>query len=138
MSSLLFWQQVGRAATGDGRRATGDGRHGNATRVVPLPNVWLGASVENQDWADIRIPTLLDKPTGVRCLSCEPPVGPVDLGEYLRCGDDGLGHTCRGCTVDYVVARGESRPATRPIHSQWVWTSRDQCCAAGVASLHKQ
>src|SRR5664280_1038564 len=26
----------------------------------PLPNVWLGVSVENQKWADIRIPALLD------------------------------------------------------------------------------
>lgn len=45
----------------------------------PLPNVWLGTSVENQRWADERIPLLLRTPAAVRFLSCEPLLGPVDL-----------------------------------------------------------
>jgi protein gp37 len=45
----------------------------------PLPNVWLGVSVENQDAADERIPLLLQTPAAVRFLSCEPLLGPVDL-----------------------------------------------------------
>jgi len=28
----------------------------------PLSNLWLGVSAENQTWADIRIPVLLDTP----------------------------------------------------------------------------
>jgi protein gp37 len=44
----------------------------------PLPNVWLGVSVENQDAADERIPELLRTPAAVRFLSCEPLLGPVD------------------------------------------------------------
>jgi protein gp37 len=32
----------------------------------PLPNVWLGVSAENQQWADIRIPALLDTQAAVR------------------------------------------------------------------------
>jgi protein gp37 len=42
----------------------------------PLPNVWLGVSVESQQWADIRIPALLDTPAAVRWLSMEPLLGP--------------------------------------------------------------
>lgn len=45
----------------------------------PLPNVWLGVSVENQQWADTRIPALLETPAAVRFLSMEPLLGPVDL-----------------------------------------------------------
>ena len=46
----------------------------------PLPNVWLGVSIENQEAADERIPMLLQTPAAVRFLSCEPLLGPVDLG----------------------------------------------------------
>ena len=46
---------------------------------LPLPNVWLGVSVENQQAADERIPLLLDTPAAVRFVSCEPLLGPVDL-----------------------------------------------------------
>lgn len=45
-----------------------------------LPNVWLGVSVEDQQRADERIPLLLQAPAAVRFLSCEPLLGPVDLG----------------------------------------------------------
>lgn len=48
-------------------------------RPWPLPNVWIGVSVESQKWADIRIPALLDTPAAVRFLSCEPLLGPLDL-----------------------------------------------------------
>lgn len=45
----------------------------------PLPNVWLGCSVENQEQADKRIPALLATPAAVRFLSCEPLLGPIRL-----------------------------------------------------------
>ena len=45
----------------------------------PLPNVWLGVSVEDQQRADERIPDLLNTPAAVRWLSCEPLLGIVDL-----------------------------------------------------------
>lgn len=50
----------------------------------PLPNVWLGVSVENQHWADIRIPILAQIPAAVRFVSCEPILGPVDLKPWLN------------------------------------------------------
>ncbi len=46
----------------------------------PLPNVWLGTSVEDQAAADERIPHLLKCPAAVRFLSVEPMLGPVDIG----------------------------------------------------------
>lgn len=49
----------------------------------PLPNVWLGVSVEDQKTADERIPILLDTPAAVRFVSAEPLIGPVKLHEYL-------------------------------------------------------
>lgn len=54
--------------------------------MFPLPNVWLGVSVENQQWADIRIPALLDTPAAVRFLSCEPLLGGVDLADWMPPG----------------------------------------------------
>lgn len=46
----------------------------------PLLNVWLGVSCEDQAAADERIPLLLETPAAVRFVSCEPLLGPVDLG----------------------------------------------------------
>ena len=43
----------------------------------PLPNVWLGVSVEDQERADERIPILLDTPAAVRFVSAEPLLSPV-------------------------------------------------------------
>lgn len=48
-------------------------------RNWPLRNVWLGVSVENQRYADERIPLLLQTPAAVRFISAEPLLGPVDL-----------------------------------------------------------
>jgi protein gp37 len=45
----------------------------------PLPNVWLGTSIEDQATADDRIPHLLATPAAVRFLSAEPLLGQVDL-----------------------------------------------------------
>ena len=45
----------------------------------PLPNVWLGVSVEDQVTADERIPLLLQTPAAVRFVSYEPALGPVDF-----------------------------------------------------------
>ena len=45
----------------------------------PLPNVWLGTSIEDQATADARIPHLLATPAAVRFVSAEPLLGPVNL-----------------------------------------------------------
>ncbi|WP_106978364.1 DUF5131 family protein, partial [Streptomyces capuensis] len=130
----------------------------------PLPNVWLGVSVENQHWADLRIPALIDTPAAVRFLSCEPLLGPVDLAgpivpgrgrpklTYWLTGRPTPGPeriTSTGLTmhspaivtgprIDWVITGGESGHGARPAHPDWFRTIRDQCTAAGVAYLHKQ
>ena len=79
--------------------------------ATPLPNVWLGVSVENQRMADERIPLLLETPAAVRFLSVEPLLGPVDL--RLMSVEDGRGiigrqGTPRAAQLDWVIAGGES------------------------------
>lgn len=98
----------------------------------PLPNVWLGVSVESQQWADIRIPALLETPAAVRWLSCEPLLGPVELkAHWLR-------PTFPGPAVDWVVAGGESGPGARPMQPDWARSLRDQCAAERVPYFFKQ
>lgn len=97
----------------------------------PLPNVWLGTSIEDQATADARIPHLLATPAAVRFVSAEPLLGPVDLGGYLPDLDCGDG-------LDLVIVGGESGPGARPMHPDWPRALRDQCVAAGVAFFFKQ
>ncbi len=116
-------------------------------------NVWLGATVVNQDEADRDIPKLLAVPARKRFLSIEPMLGSVDLG--LQCdnwSDDivmdpetGAYECCKACDytgvgndIDWVIAGGESGPHARPMHPDWARGLRDQCEAAGVPFLFKQ
>jgi protein gp37 len=114
--------------------------------ICPLPNVWVGTTVEDQTRADQRIPKLLEIPARVRFLSCEPLLGPVDL--FAACFNDDdpeeekiqFGRNHRGLRfgVDWVIAGGESGPGARPMHPEWARSLRDQCQAAGVPFLFKQ
>ncbi|AVI03695.1 hypothetical protein SEA_CONFIDENCE_65 [Gordonia phage Confidence] len=97
----------------------------------PLPNVWLGVSTENQQWADIRIPALLDTPAAVRFISAEPILGAIDLtGDLVTAGGSEQ--------IDWCIVGGESGHGARPMHPAWARSLRDQCVAAGVPFLFKQ
>ncbi len=120
----------------------------------PLPNVWLGVSVETQHWANLRIPALLDTPAAIRWISAEPLLGPVDLTRLTasskqqpdmvydalnqRYGVPGRWQANTSARLDWVVAGGESGPKARPPHPDWFRTLRDQSAAAGVPYLFKQ
>lgn len=54
---------------------------------LPLPNVWLGVSVEDQARADERIPHLLSTPAALRWISAEPLLGPLNLASIDVNGD---------------------------------------------------
>lgn len=120
-------------------------------------NLWLGTSIENQEYANKRIPELLKcrDLSPVLFLSCEPLLGPVDLrslrigaefdktglpwfdaldGTSFNCDDIGKGYP----SVDWVIAGGESGPNARPMHPDWARSLRDQCEAAGTAYFFKQ
>ena len=51
---------------------------------LPLSNIWLGVSVEDQERADERIPPLLETPAAVRFISAEPMLGPIDLLPWIN------------------------------------------------------
>ncbi len=110
------------------------------TPPYPLPNVWLGVSVEDQKRADLRIPALLNTPAAVRFLSCEPLLGPVELRpagsapSLLRGGEMASWRRA----IDWVIAGGESGPGARPMHPNWARQLRDQCQTACVPFFFKQ
>ena len=105
--------------------------------------VWLLTTAENQEEANRRIPALVQScahraRAAVYGVSCEPLLGPIDLGEWL----DPLSGTdpFRGDEVllDWVIVGGESGKHARPPHPDWVRCLRDQCAAAGVPYHFKQ
>jgi len=96
-------------------------------RAWPLPNVWIGASVEDQQRADERIPHLLRIPAAVRFVSHEPALGPVDFG----------GAIVRR-SINWLIVGGESGPNARPFDVAWAHSAVEQCRAAGVPCFVKQ
>jgi protein gp37 len=112
-------------------------RFGELPGAWPLPNVWLGVSVENQQTADDRIPKLLETPAAVRWLSVEPLLGAVDLYRHLEIRMHDLNGPDE-TNIHWVVVGGESGKAARPMHPDWARSLRDQCVAAGVPFFFKQ
>ncbi len=93
---------------------------------LPWPNnIWIGVSVENQRWADRRIPSLIQVPAAVKFLSAEPLLKPLTLDDYLK-------------DIDWVIVGGESGPKARPIKADWVRSIRDQCRQQEVPFFFKQ
>lgn len=128
---------------------------------APWPNVWLGVTAENQQWADRRIPVLLRTPAVKRFVSYEPALGPVsfDLPSCPNGCQEQLGRdtvlwaddveSCRHCgeelglagwlgSIDWVIAGAESGPGRRPMDEQWIRDVRDECAHAGTAFFYKQ
>ncbi|AHE51743.1 phage Gp37/Gp68 family protein [Sphingomonas sanxanigenens] len=90
----------------------------------PLPNVWLGTSVEDQQRADERREAFRDTPAAVRFVSYEPALGPVDWAGWEF--------------VQQIIGGGESGPRARPNHPDWQRATRDFCAANGIAYFFKQ
>lgn len=159
---LLLTKRIGNVVPmlKDIRRAAGGTF---AFDLWPRPNVWLGATVVNQEEADRDIPKLLAVPALVRFLSIEPMLGPIDLTSIGRYTNGSLnidslrGIETRGqlamspnegamCVsssfgnphLSWVICGGESGRSARPMHPGWARSLRDQCAAAGVPFLFKQ
>lgn len=116
----------------------------------PLPNVWLGTSVEDQATADERIPHLLQCPAALRFISIEPMLAEVDLSPwFLLQHAGGVKHVRRPedlwereaipqPRIDWVVVGSESGPGARPMELDWVRSICDQCAGVGVPLFFKQ
>jgi protein gp37 len=72
---------------------------------MPLPNVWLGTSIEDRAALLERAGHLRKTPAAVRFFSCEPLVG--DLGQVVL--ND----------IDWVICGGESGPNAREMKAAW-------------------
>ena len=106
----------------------------NCGTLWPMPHVWLGVSVEDQELADERIPLLLQTPAAVRWISAEPLLGPIDLSDWRRRYD-----VCQADEwLDWVVAGAESGPRARPMSVDWIRSLRDHCARAMVPFFYKQ
>lgn len=122
----------------------------------PLPNLWLGVSVEDQATADERIPLLLQTPAAIRFVSYEPALGPVDFNKVRAKEDPGWFSTCLTAqdiywsyageisdgpdhgALDWIIVGGESGPGARGFNVEWALSTVEQCAAASVACFVKQ
>ena len=89
------------------------------------PHIWLGTSVESQEFAAKRIPSLLAIPASVRFISAEPLLGPLDLSPWMT-------------DLQWVIVGGESGGGYRPMDMQWARDIRDQCEHENVPLWFKQ
>lgn len=120
----------------------------------PLPNVWLGVSVEDQESANQRIPHLLACPAAVRWVSYEPALGPVDFRhidadsaghewgqiDSLTGKNSDMGRPWRDAPgkLDWIVIGGESGTGARPFDLAWARSVLSQARKAGAACFVKQ
>lgn len=136
-------------AAGDSDRLFAAANRAAGKRTWPLPNVWLGTSVENQATADERIPHLLATPAAKHFVSYEPALGPVNFCDLP--GASGIGRGLDALNnagvdpgalvphqLDWVIVGGESGPGARPFDVAWARSTVKQCKAADVACFVKQ
>jgi len=94
-----------------------------------LPNLWLGVTAENQEWADRRIPILLQIPAAVRFVSLEPLLGPIQFMPWFLNGPYAGDRTHK---LDWVIVGPETGPSRRPCDPAWIKSIVEQRQAAGV------
>lgn len=91
--------------------------------LIWTDNIWMGVSVENEDYAH-RIDDLLATDARIKFLSLEPLLGSLK------------NVSLKG--VDWVIVGGESGPGARPMEKTWVLEIRDQCEDLGIPFFFKQ
>jgi DNA (cytosine-5)-methyltransferase 1 len=111
------------------------GRRVQTRELWPLPNVWLGVTIENRRFVH-RADLLRETPAAVRFISAEPLLGPlIAKGRYATNGiwdhwdweDDYTGPDLDLAGIDWLIVGGESGPNHRRIDPQWVRDLRDAC-----------
>lgn len=103
------------------------GLTGNGDLPWPLPNVWMGVSVENQQTADERIHCLFGMPAAVRWVSYEPALDIVDWSDWAD-------------LLDWIVVGGEStqNKAARHFDPHWAREALRQCFGTKTRVFIKQ
>jgi protein gp37 len=106
--------------------------------ILPLPNVWLGVSIENRRFVQ-RADLLRETPAAVRFISAEPLLGPLlpfhgwrsprdrahDRPPERFWPDGYIGAALDLTDIDWLIVGGESGPKHRPIDEEWVRDLRD-------------
>jgi protein gp37 len=89
----------------------------------PLPNVWLGTSIELDKYTG-RADHLRDTPAAVRFISAEPLLGPLPSLDLTG--------------IDWLILGGESGPGSRALDLGWFRELIVMARAAGTAVFVKQ
>src|SRR6266542_2945968 len=97
-------------------------RASNPWEAWPLPNVWVGTSIELDRYA-WRADLLRQAMARIRFLSLEPLLGPLPSLDLAG--------------IDWVIVGGESGPGHRPLDLDWVRDLRDRCVELGIAFFFK-
>lgn len=92
---------------------------------TPPDNVWIGTTAEDQDRYTERVEWLGRIPARIHFLSCEPLLGPINLGLF-------------NSLVNWVIVGGESGSGARPMHGDWARRLHTQCSLGGIAFFFKQ
>ena len=94
----------------------------------PLPNVLIGPTVENQHFADVRLPVLAQiHALGWRTMvSFEPLLQPIEVSHWLP------------VAVDWAIVGAESGPKRRPFDLDWARSLQEQCQVSGTPFFFKQ
>jgi protein gp37 len=87
------------------------------------PNIWMGVSVENQEYA-FRIDHLRKVGARIKFISFEPLLGSI--------------HNLNLKRMDWVIVGGESGCQARPMDASWVVDIRNQCQGMKVPFFFKQ
>lgn len=144
------WERVANRCREINRYAIRGG-HVARREAWPLPNAWLGVTVENRRKVG-RADLLRQTPAAVRFISAEPLLGPLVYdGIYKhravgnlatppeRCWADGFDGPQLDLTdIDWIITGGESGARHRPFDEQHALDIHDAATAAGVAFFHKQ
>ena len=111
-------------------------RIGNVQKMHPggdYANVWIGASVVNQEEANRDIPKLLAvSGFARRFVSYEPALGPIDWGYISSAGLSG---------IDQIIVGGESSQGAhkaRAFDLAWARSTMRYCQRQGIACFVKQ
>lgn len=86
-------------------------------------NIWMGVSVENQDYT-FRIDDLRKTDATTKFLSIEPLLGPIKRLNLKN--------------INWVIVGGESGPKARPMKEEWVIDIKEKCIKQSVPFFFKQ